>query len=99
MVPILIGVGVVVLVGLGVWVSIRRTPKPVVHMNEREERLANAVAGAVGCNPADALAAVREELDHAPNQSDDVLTKRAAYHYRRAIPEKQCSTYRDASPG
>lgn len=101
MVPALIAVGVILVVGVAVFlVSRRRTPQPVAAFeNEREERLANAVARKVGCSPGAALGAVRQELEHAPGQPDEVLTKRAVYHYQQAIPERTCRTYRDASPG
>lgn len=99
MVPFLIVLGVVAVVGAGVFFFSRRPSKPVVFNNEREERLAVAVARTVGCAPGDALSAVRQELDLAPSQSDEVLTKRAVYHYRQAIPERTCSTYRDRTRG
>ncbi len=101
MAPALIAVGVILVVGVGVFLyTRRRTPQPVAAFeNEREERLANAVARKVGCSPGAALGSVRQELDLAPGQSDEVLTKRAVYHYQQAIPERTCRTYRDASPG
>lgn len=100
MVPTLIAAGVVIAVCVGVFLFTRRkTSPPVAFASEREERLTHAVAGKVGCSPAVALASVRQELDLAPSQSDEVLTKRAVYHYRQAIPERQCRTYRDAAPG
>lgn len=99
MVPFLIVLGVVAVVGAGVFFLTRRPARPVVFQNEREERLAVAVARTVGCAPGDALSAVRQELDLAPSQSDEVLTKRAVYHYQQAIPERTCSTYRDRTRG
>jgi hypothetical protein len=100
MVPVLIAVGVVLAIAIGVYAFTRRpAAKPAVFESEREEKLANAVARKVGCSPAAAVPAVRQELDHSPGQSDDVLTKRAVYHYQQSIPERTCRTYRDSSPG
>lgn len=101
MVPALIVVGVILVVGVGVFVlTRRRATEPVAAFaNEREERLANAVARKVGCSPGAALSAVRQELELAPGQSDEVLTKRAVYHYQQAIPENRCMTYRDRTRG
>jgi hypothetical protein len=100
MVPALITVGVVLAVAVGVFLVTRRpAAKPVQFESEREEMLANAVARKVGCSPGMALAAVRQELDHSPGQSDDVLTRRAVYHYQQSIPERTCRTYRDSAPG
>lgn len=67
--------------------------------DERKKRLANAVARRVGCDPGAAFTAVRQELDLAPSQSYEVLTKRAVYHYQQSFPERQCSTYRDKVRG
>jgi hypothetical protein len=102
MVPALIAVGVIFVVGVGVFLFSRRrvTATPVASFeNEREERLANAVARKVGCSPSAALGSVRQELELAPGQSDEVLTKRAVYHYQQSIPERTCRTYRDSAPG
>jgi hypothetical protein len=100
MVPALITAGVILVVGVGVYLCTRRpSPQPVEFESEREEQLAKAVARKVGCSPGAALAAVRQELDHSPGQSDDVLTKRAVYHYQQSIPEQTCRTYRDSAPG
>ncbi len=100
MVPALVTVGVVLAVGVAVYFLTRRgSGKPAVFENEREENLANAVARQVGCSPGAALGAVRQELEHAPGQSDDVLTKRAVYHYQQSIPERTCNTYRDSARG
>lgn len=52
MVPALITVGVVLAVGVAVYLFTRRSGgKPAVYENEREEKLANAVARKVGCSP------------------------------------------------
>lgn len=100
MVPALIVGGVVIASCVGVFLFTRRkTAAPVAFASEREERLATAVSRKVGCSPIAALASVRQELDLAPSQSDEVLTKRAVYHYQQAIPDRQCHTYRDAAPG
>ena len=100
MVPVLITLGVVA-TAAGVYLFTRRRPTrpPAEFASEREERLAHKVAGAVGCSPGAALPSVRQELDLAPGQSDEVLTKRAVYHYRQSIPERTCSTYRDRTRG
>ena len=66
--------------GLAGWYWFGR-PRPVSYADEREERLTLAVARTVGCHPARALPAVRREIELSPNQPDDVLIKRAAYHY------------------
>lgn len=100
MVPALITVGVVFATAVGVYFLTRRpAAKPVVFENEREERLANAVARKVGCAPGNALMAVREELRLAPSLPDEVLTKRAVYHYQQSTPERTCGTWRDSARG
>lgn len=102
MVPALIAVGVILVVGVGVFLYTRRrvAALPLLAFeNEREERLANAVARKVGCSPGAALSSVRQELELAPGQSDEVLTRRAVYHYQQSIPERTCRTYRDSAPG
>ena len=100
MVPALVAVGVVLTVGVAVYLFTRRSGgKPAAFENEREEKLANAVARKVGCTPGAALGAVRQELELSPGQSDDVLTKRAVYHYQQSIPERTCNTYRDRTRG
>jgi hypothetical protein len=65
----------------------------------REGELAVRLAKIVGCVPIQALAAVRQELNLAPSQSDDVILKRAAYHYRNAVPERRGAIYRDKVRG
>lgn len=77
----------------------KRKPKPVAFADPREEALAKRVANTVGCSLSAALPAVRREMEYSPGQSDDTLVKRAVYHYRQDIPERTCSTFRDASPG
>jgi hypothetical protein len=76
-----------------------RRPKPVAYTNPQEERLTHKLARLVGCSLAQALPAVRRELEIAPSQSDETLLKRAAYHYRQELPERSCQVYRDPQPG
>ena len=76
-----------------------RRPKPVVYANPREERLTRKLARVVGCSPAQALRAVRREVELAPKQSDETLLKRAAYHYQQELPERSCQVYRDKTRG
>ncbi|GEM_PF-5772475 len=80
------------------WYLLPRQAKPKIHTNSREERLARKMAGMVGCSSDQALPAVRREIDIAPNQSDETLVKRAAYHYRQDLPETTCQVYRDSAP-
>ena len=77
----------------------RKQPQPVEFVDPREERLAKRVANTVGCSLSAALPAVRQEMEYSPGQSDDTLVKRAVYHYQQNVPERTCSTWRDASPG
>src|SRR5438093_13399399 len=74
-------------------------PKPVAYLNAREEQLTRAMAQIVGCSLAQALPSVRKELEIAPNQSDETLVKRAAYHYRQELPAQACAVYKDKAPG
>jgi hypothetical protein len=53
----------------------------------------------VGCAPAEALPAVRRELDIDPDQTDETLLKRAAYHYRKDLPEAPYRVWRAGKPG
>ncbi len=85
--------------GLIGWYWFGRRSPPVGYADEREERLTMAVARMVGCHPARALPVVRREVELAPNQTDEVLIKRAAYHYRQDQPTVTCQTYRDRAPG
>lgn len=77
----------------------RPAPEPLTFADEREERLAREVARVVGCSPAQALPAVRREIEYAPHQSDETLVKRAAYHYRQELPERTCGIYQDRVRG
>jgi hypothetical protein len=88
------------IVSAGAYLLLRRhAAKPVIYANEREELLVRRVAQMVGCSAAQALPAVRREFDLSPNQPDDTLVKRAAYHYRQALPESTCRVYRDLARG
>ena len=73
--------------------------KPLRFANPREEQLTHKLARAVGCSLAQALRAVQREVKIAPNQSDQTLLKRAAYHYRQELPERACPVYRDKAKG
>jgi hypothetical protein len=75
-----------------------RRPVRVVYANPREEQLTFKLARLVGCSPAEALSAVRREVEMAPNQSDETLLKRAAYHYRQELPERTGQVYQDPAP-
>jgi hypothetical protein len=77
----------------------RRKEAPAAFTGGREEGLARRLAREVGCTPGQALPAVRRELGIAPHLPDGVLLKRAAYHYRRELPEKGCRVYRDRATG
>src|SRR5262245_52512463 len=77
----------------------RSAPPPPEFGDPREEQLTRQVARTVGCPLEAALPAVRHELDLSPNQSDETLVKRAVYHYRQALPEATCRTWRDAARG
>ena len=85
--------------GLAGWYWFGRRPRQVNYADERERRLTEAVAQMVGCDPARALPAVRREVDLSPIQADEVLIRRAAYHYRQDQPAVTCQTYRDRVPG
>jgi hypothetical protein len=86
--------GVLFVTGLVVW-SLRPGAAAVAFADEREERLTRKLAALVGCPLAHALPSVRQEIRIAPDQPDETLLKRAAYHYRRDLPEKTCTVYRD----
>jgi hypothetical protein len=93
-----IAAGVVLALGLSVS-FMRRKAAPVSFTDEREERLTQKLADMLGCTLAEALPAMRRELQIAPNQPDDTLLKRAAYHYRRTLPDGACRVWRDRTPG
>jgi hypothetical protein len=91
--------GVVLALALAQLVG-RRREEPVAFADEREERLTNQLAATLGCSPAQALPSLRQELHLAPGQSDETLLKRAAYHFRRNMPEgTTCGVWRDRAPG
>lgn len=87
-----------VLVALVYYFTMPRREAPVFE-SPREERLCRTLARQVGCSPADALRAVRQEIALAPAQSDAILINRAAYHYSQGLPEKPCQVYRDPVRG
>jgi hypothetical protein len=100
---ILVGVAAAVTVGLGLAVRARR-PRDTESACEllpdgRDGQLAVRLAGMVGCTPLQALPAVRHELDLSPSQTDEVILKRAAYHYRTNLPERSPALYRDRVRG
>lgn len=97
---VLAALGVAGLVVTGLVLFARREAAPAVAFaDEREERLTRRLAETLRCGLAQALPLVREELRLGPGQSDETLLKRAAYHYRRNLPEKACHVYRDRAPG
>lgn len=100
---IFVGAALAVAVGLGLAVRALR-PRPTESECEllpegREGELAARLARTVGCTPLEALPAVRQELDLSPSQADDVILKRAAYHYRMNLPERSPAAYRDRVKG
>jgi hypothetical protein len=74
----------------------RNQPK---YENEREEQLTRRVAAQARCSLGAALESVRQELGYSPQQSDDVLVKRAVYHYNQAHPTEHKVTYCDRVRG
>jgi hypothetical protein len=95
---LLLVIAVIAAIAAGSYLVTRR-PKPLVYLSPREQRLTGAMARVVGCSLAQALPAVRRELEIAPNQSDETLVKRAAYHYRQELPAATCQVYRDRAAG
>jgi hypothetical protein len=77
----------------------RRREEPVSFASEREEQLTRKLAATLGCSPARALPWLRKELQIAPDQTDENLLKRAAYHYRRSQPDAPCPVWRAGKPG
>ena len=100
---IVVGVAAAVAVGLGLAVRALRAkgPGPACEFpaDSREGGLAVRLARMIGCTPPEALPAVRNELDLSPAQADEVILKRAAYHYRQALPERPRGVYRDRVRG
>ena len=100
---IFVGVAMAAIVGLGLAVRAlrpRETQSACELLPEgREGELATRLARTVGCTPLEALPAVRHELDLSPGQADDVILKRAAYHYRMNLPERSPAAYRDRVKG
>jgi hypothetical protein len=93
-----IAAGIVLVLGLSLSFMLRKTD-PVDFADEREERLTQKLADMLGCSLAEALPAMRRELELAPTQPDDTLLKRAAYHYRQTLPDGPCRVWRDRTPG
>ena len=78
---------------------VTRRPRAAVFADPREERLTRKLAITVGCSLEQALPAVRREIEIAPNQTEETLIKRAAYHYRQELSEAACRVYRDTVRG
>jgi hypothetical protein len=95
-VPLLIPAAALAVAGLYL---LGRRSKPLRYANPREERLTRKLARVVGCSLEQALPAVQREVKIAPNQSDETLVKRAAYHYRQELPERSCPVYQDKAKG
>jgi hypothetical protein len=91
-------IAAIAVVAGGLYLLARR-PKPVVFADPREEQLTRKLARAVGCSLEQALPAIRQEVEIAPNQSEETLLKRAAYHYRQELPNESRQVYRDEVPG
>jgi cytochrome c-type biogenesis protein CcmH/NrfF len=95
---IVVAVGMIAL-GAVVFGAKHRNP-PMVFANHREEQLTHQLATRLRCSLAAAQSAIRQELTIAPNQTDEVLLKRADYHFRMNLPEAApCRVYRDRSLG
>src|SRR4051812_18865758 len=95
-VPLILSAAAIAATGLYL---LSRWSNPVRFANPREEGLTRKLARVVGCSLEQALPAVQREVNIAPNQSDETLIKRAAYHYRQELPERFCPVYRDEAPG
>ena len=67
--------------------------------SEREERLARRLMKMVGCTLLQGIRAIRREIGHSPDQADETLLGRAAYHYRRELPDKEYPPFRGQSRG
>ena len=86
--------------GLAVSLLMKRTgPAKPTFANEREEQLTRSVAAKAQCSLAAALESVRQELRFSPQQTEDVIVKRAVYHYRQANPPEHRVTYCDPVRG
>lgn len=86
---------IALLIGIYALTQRRFKSVPLSFADSREEALTRRVASQVSCSLEQAVTFVRTEIEIAPNQSDDVIAKRAIYHYRMNIPETTCSVYRD----
>ena len=80
-------------------ILLARRPEVMHFRDDREEKLTRRLAESVGCSLADAQAAVRREVQIAPDQLDETIIKRARYHYQRGVPERPCGVFRDRAPG
>jgi hypothetical protein len=89
-----------VVIGLCLHLTFGRREGSVGFANARERRLTLRLAAELGCSLEDVVDYVRRELELAPSLPDDTILKRAAYHYRRNLPEPGMGrAYRDRSPG
>ena len=92
-------IGVVVIaLGLAHFVG-RRREEPVTFASAREERLTKRLAGMLACSLAQAHPWLCKELRIAPDQTDENILKRAAYHFRRNQPDAPCPVWRGGRPG
>ncbi len=96
-------IGFAVIVAAGVfWFGFRGSRNRVrapQFENEREAALTKRVASNANCSLSLALVSVRQELGFSPQQTDDVLVKRAVYHYQQANPTEHRVTYCDPVRG
>jgi hypothetical protein len=99
--PIWIVVGAAVVVGgLVFGLRLKRNgPAMPSFENDREAALTKRVAAKANCSLAAALDSVRKELRFSPQQADDVIVKRAVYHYQQANPPEHRVTYCDRVRG
>ena len=97
----MVGLLLAAFAGLVISIRIRKSraaAKPLFE-NEREEQLTKRVAAKANCSLSAALGSVRQELGFSPQQTDDVLVKRAVYHYHQANPPEHRVTYCDTVRG
>jgi endonuclease/exonuclease/phosphatase (EEP) superfamily protein YafD len=93
-------VAAVVVAGLVIGLRMKRNghARPTFE-SEREAALTKCVAANAKCSLVAALESVRQELRFSPQQTDDVLVKRAVYHYHQANPPEHRVTYCDPVRG
>ncbi len=77
----------------------RSAPAPILKLDPREDRLARQLAKSVGYPIQDVLPSIRVELELASHLDDEIIFKRAKYHFQQNLPEAQCSVYRDRKVG